>query len=174
MTKDLAAQLIAVVICLISVVCYFNKKKSGFLLIQAGVNVLYCVQYLLLGALSGIIGNSITSVKFFSFYLDAKNERKTTFKKSLIFCILGVGLGIFGLRDGWFAIIPMINAVLITYATAQDDPVIMRICYTVANASWIIFNFMTRAYVSAVYSAVELVVSLVSVFVFLKARKREE
>ncbi len=171
MTGKIMANIIAVVICIISAVSYFRKNKHGFLILQIAANILYCIMYILLGAISGMIGNSITAVKFFCFYLDSRRGITTSFKKSLIFCILSVVLGLFGFRDGWFAIIPIVNAVIITYATAQDDPVVMRSCYTVANAGWIVFNYMTMAYISAAYSALELVVSFVSVFVFLRAAK---
>ncbi len=163
------AQVIAVIICVISAVSYFKKAKSGFLLLQVLVNILYCLQYALLGIWSGVIGNAITVVKFWSFRNDAARGVKTSLKKSVIFCVVSVVFGLFGIGDGWFALIPIICAVLITYATAQDNAVKLRICYTVANLLWIIYNFMGRAYVSSVYSAFELVVSLVAVFVFLKS-----
>ncbi len=169
----IVAQVIAVIICIISSISYFRKGKDEFLIIQAGANILYALQYSLLGVWSGIIGNSITTVKFFSFWDDARKGRRTSLRKSVIFCVISVVFGVFGISDGWFALIPIVNAVLITYATAQDHPVIMRACYTVANAMWIVFNFMSRAYVSALYSVFELIVSLVSVFVFLKIMKNE-
>ncbi len=172
MTREVIANIIAVVICIISAISYFRKNKHGFLILQVVANILYSIMYVLLGAVSGMIGNSITTVKFFCFYLDAKKGVKTGFKKSLIFCILSVVLGLFGFKDGWFAIIPIVNAIIITYATAQDNPVIMRTCYTVANAGWIVFNYMTRAYISAAYSAFELVVSFVSIFLFIRLMKR--
>ncbi len=167
----IAAQVIAVIICIISSVSYFRKGKDEFLIIQAGANILYAIQYSLLGVWSGIIGNSITTVKFLSFWDDARKGRRTSLRKSIIFCVISVIFGAFGISDGWFAIIPIVNAVLVTYATAQDHPVVMRACYTVANTMWIVFNFMSRAYVSALYSVFELIVSLVSVFVFLKTMK---
>ncbi len=165
------AQVIAVAICIISSLSYFKKGKDRFLIIQVFANILYCIQYSLLGVLSGIIGNAITCVKFSVFYYDAKRGVKTSFGKSVVFCILSVVFGLFGIGDGWFALIPIVNAVLVTYATAQDDPVVLRACFSAANIMWIVFNFMSRAYVSAVYSVFELVVSLVSVFVFLKASR---
>lgn len=164
------AQAIALIICALSAYSYFKKTKDGFLFLQVLANVLYCVQYALLGVWSGAVANVITAIKFISFRKDAIDGVKTPLKKTIIF---GVASVVFGLLvfDGPLSLIPIITAVIITFATAQDNPVIIRAAYTVANLMWIFFNFMSRAYVSAVYSAFELVVSFVAVLIFMKKSK---
>jgi ABC-type Fe3+-siderophore transport system permease subunit len=99
-----------------------------------------------------------------------KEGIKTPLKKSVIFCVASVALGI-AVFDGPLSLIPIVTAVMVTFATAQDNPVIIRSAYTVANIMWIFFNFMSRAYVSAVYSAIELIVSFVAVIVFINRAK---
>ena len=167
------AQIIAVVICILSAYSYFKKSKDGFLFLQVLVNVLYCVQYALLGVWSGAVANVITAVKFISFRKDAIDGVKTPLKKTIIFCIASVVFGLL-VFDGPLSLIPIITAVLITFATAQDNPVIIRAAYTVANLMWIFFNFMSRAYVSAIYSAFELIVSFIAVLIFMKKAKEND
>lgn len=167
------AQAIALVICALSAVGYFKKNKESFLLVQIICNVLYCIQYALLGVLSGIVCNLLTIVKFISFRADAKSGRTTSLGKSLVFCVLSVVLGLVAI-DSWFSFIPIVIAVMLTFATAQDNPVILRLAYALSNILWIVFNFMGRAYVSALYCAVELIVSLASVMLIYRKNRAQK
>ena len=161
------AQGIGVLICLLASYGYFRKTRARFLRVQVAINILYTVEYLLLGVWSGAVANLISTAKFLSFEKDAAAGKKTTLKKSLIFCILSVVFGI-AVFDGWLSVIPIFVAVMVTFSTAQENPVIIRLSFALANVLWIAFNFAGRAYVSAVYSAVELVVSVVSLVLILK------
>lgn len=164
------AQGIGVIICLLAVYGYFRKTKDKFLGVQVIINILYCVEYGLLGVWSGAVSNLISTAKFLSFERDARAGRRTSYKKSIFFCLLSVAFGIL-VFDGWLSIVPIFVAVMITFASAQDDPIITRLAFALANVLWVVFNFVGRAYVSAVYSAVELVVSMISVALILKSRK---
>lgn len=163
------AQIIALAICAISAVGYFRKSKADFLFFQILANVLYCVQYALLGVFSGVVCNLLTIIKFISFRNDSKNDRKTSLTKSVIFCILSVIFGLIAV-DTWFSFIPIVNAVMLTIATAQDNPVILRISYILSNVMWIVFNFMGRAYVSAAYCFVELAMLTASLVILTKQK----
>jgi hypothetical protein len=57
---------------------------------------------------------------------------------------------------------------MITFATAQENPIVLRVMFAAVNVMWIVFNFISKAYVSCVYSAVDLVVSVVSMIVLLR------
>lgn len=166
------AQLIALVICAISAVGYFRKSKADFLFFQILASVLYGVQYALLGLFSGVVCNLITIIKYISFRNDANNDRKTTHLKSIIFCALSVIFGLFAI-DSWYSFIPIVNAVMLTFATAQDNPYVLRFSYVLSNVMWIVFNFMGRAYVSTVYCFVELVVLTVSLTILSKDRNTD-
>ena len=164
------AQIIAALICIISAYSYFKKNKDGFLYLQILVNVLFFVQYALLGAWSGAVANVINAAKFISFRRDTLNNTKTSISKTAIFAAISVVLGLL-VFDGPLSLIPIVTAVGVTFAAAQDNPVILRLTYTGANLLWIFFNFMSRAYVSAAYSAIEFAVSLAVVIMLIcKAR----
>ena len=126
------AQIIAAVICGISAYSYLKKSKDGFLYLQILANILFFVQYILLGVWSGAVANVINAVKFFSFRQDVINGVKTPLKKTIIFAAIGVVLGIL-VFDGPLSLIPIFTTVCVTFAAAQDNPVILRLSYTVSN-----------------------------------------
>lgn len=66
------AQILAVLICIVSSVSYLSKRKDAYLAEQLLVNVLYCAQYIILGAFSGAISNAVSLVKYIVFYINAK------------------------------------------------------------------------------------------------------
>ena len=173
MIKFWCAQGIGVIICVLAVWGYFRKTKDKFLGVQVIINILYCVEYALLGVWSGAVSNVISTAKFLSFERDAKAGRKTSYKKSVFFSALGVIFGIL-VFDGWLSLVPIFVAVMITFATAQDDPIVTRLAFALANALWVVFNFVGRAYVSAAYSAIELAVSVATAVMFIKIRAKEK
>ena len=135
------AQIIAAVICIISAYSYFKKSKDKFLYLQILVNILYFAQYILLGAWSGAVANAVNTAKFISFRRDYIKEVRTPLKKTMIFAAISVVLGLL-VFDGPLSLIPIITAVGITFAVAQDNPIILRLSYTVANLYniWVFFR----------------------------------
>lgn len=164
------AQAIGFIICLIATHGYFRKTREKFLNSQVIINVLYCIEYGLLGVWSAVVSNVLSTVKFISFEQDAKKGRKTSFAKSLFFCALSIVFGIL-VFDGWMSLVPVFSAVLITFATAQENPIALRVVFAVVNVMWIIFNFVNKAYVSCAYSAVDLIVSVVTMILLIKKGK---
>ena len=165
------AQFLALVICIISSVSYLSKRKETYLAEQFFVNVLYCAQYLILGAISGAIGNVISLVKYVVFYYNAKKGKKNPKWQAILFCAISIVLGCLAL-DGWHTLIPIVTAVVFTFAVWQDNPIVLRAIVIFCSILWIIFNVVVGAYVSAVYSGVELIFALVTMVKLLMGSKK--
>jgi len=163
------AQIIAVLICIVSSVSYLSKRKDTYLAEQFLVNVLYCLQYIILGAISGAISNAVSLVKYIVFYFNAKRDRKNSKWQVVFFCLISVILVCFALNE-WYSIIPIITSVIFTFAIWQDNPIVLRVIVIICNILWIIFNIVVGAYVSAVYSAVELIFAFVTMIKLLDRR----
>ena len=168
-----AAQVLGTIICIISTLSYFTKKKTSYLYAQFSVNALYSVQYFMLGSIAGGISNIVSLSKYVYFAYNAKREKENPKASIFIFCALSVILGIPAI-DGWHTFIPIITSVLFTFAIWQDSAVLLRIIVMLCNVLWIIFNFKVQAYVSMVYSIVELVVALVTTILIIRKGKKDE
>ena len=167
------AQGIGLVICLFAAYGYFRKTRAHFLGVQVIINILYCIMYALLGVWSGAVANLISTAKFISFEGDAKAGKPTSYKKSIFFCALSVVFGII-VFDGWMSIIPIFVAVMVTFAAAGESQIVIRIAYALANILWVFFNFFGAAYVSAVYSFVEFIMSIASIVLLVRTSKLGE
>ena len=165
------AQGVGVLICFLAAYSYFRKTKEDFLYLQITINVLYAIEYALLGVWTAAVINLVSTVKFITFRRDAIAGVRTSFCKSLFFCFNSVILGLVTYKD-LLSLIPIAIAVMITFAAAQNNPYILRTAYAMANLLWIFYNFKSMAYVSAMYCTVELVVSMTSIYVLWRRMKR--
>lgn len=170
MVEFFGAQVLAALICIVSAVSYFSKHKETYLAEQLVVNILYGVQYLLLGAFSGAVSNAISTVKYIVFYINAKNKKKNSIWLVILFCLLSIVFGILTFSN-IYSVIPIITSLVFTVAIWQDNPVILRTIVVCCSLLWIIYNLSVGAYVSAVYSFVELVSALATMIRLIKSRR---
>lgn len=172
MVLVLSAQVLALITCVISALSYISKRKDIYLAEQLSVNILYCLQYLILGAFSGAISNIISLAKYIVFYINAKKGKKNPLWQVIFFCLISLILGCFALSE-WYTVIPIVTSVIFTVAIWQDNPVVLRIIVIVCSLLWIVYNISVGAYVSAVYSGVELVFALVTMIKLIMERNKK-
>lgn len=84
--------------------------------------------------------------------------------------MISIILGCFALKE-WYTIVPIITSVIFTFAIWQDNPIVLRAIVVICNILWIVFNIAVGAYVSAIYSGVELVFALTTMIKLLIGRK---
>ncbi len=167
------AQILAIIICIISSISYFSKRKDTYLGVQFVVNILYGTQYLLLGAFSGAISNAVSLIKYIVFYRNAKQSKKNPTWQAIFFCLLSVGLGCLAI-NGWYTLVPIITSLIFTFAIWQDNPIVLRIIVIVCNALWIVFNLSVGAYVSAAYSFIELTMAFITMIKLISGRNKKD
>ncbi len=168
-----AAQVLGFIICILSSLSYFTKKKSSYLYAQLSVNVLYAAQYFMLGSVAGGINNIVSLAKYIFFAHNAKKGKENTKASILFFCALSIVLGIPAI-SGWHTFIPLITSLLFTYAIWQENPIVLRIIAMICNVLWVIFNFQVQAYVSMVYSIFEFIVAFITLILIIRKGKKDE
>lgn len=166
------AQGVAIIICILTSLSYFYKKKTSYLLTQFVVNLLYCIQYVLLGAIPAAVNNVIALVKYIIFYKSAKENKKNPVWQVILFSIISLVCGLIVL-DSIDGLVPVVTTLMFTYAVWQDNPVVLRIVVILCNLLWIMYNFNVKAYVSAVYSLIELIISLITLIMLVKKSKEK-
>lgn len=166
------AQALAVGVCIMTSLSYLAKQKKTYLIEQVAANSLYCAQYILLGAYAGAISNVLTIAKLVVCYINEKKGKGNPPWQALLFCGVSILLGVFAI-EGWYSVIPIVNAVVYTFGIWQDDPIFLRIMAGICSLLWIVFNFAVGAYVSAAYSAVEFIFVVVTMVKLIIQRRRE-
>ena len=156
--------LLAVALFLLS---YQMKKRRGIIITNVVSRVLYILQYLLLGAFSGAALDILGTVS------SVVAERKhTSFIKKhlrLIFLsvnisIIAVGLVIAVINKSLLDIFPIIGVLLHTSAFWISDEKIIRRVSLAGSPFWFIYNFLSRAYGSAlgdIFTMVSIVIAII-------------
>lgn len=166
----LAAQALGLVGCAISCGSYFSRRRTLYLLLQMMTVALYGVQYALLASVSGVVNDCVCFAKYLFVFLFLIRGREAPRWVGFVFAGVSVVLGAVAYRTP-SDLVPIVTAVLFTYAVWQKNPYVLRICAIVCNGLWIWFNLRAEAYVATVYCCVELLMTVVTIVRLLHSRR---
>ena len=146
---------------------YQLKKRSSIVGVAFLSNIFYVSQYFLLGAFAGAVMDILAAIA--SFLAVKKNAPfLEKFKKwvpaAMILVIVVIGLVIAGLQRSWIELIAVLGAVFQAISLWCDDEQTIRKFGLCSAPCWLVYNFISKAYGSAIGSIfviVSIVVSLV-------------
>ena len=145
------------------------KKKSNILVVQIIQLLLQGVSMLLLGGITGAISNVLSCYRN---YLCYKEKLNRVWKGILI--AASVAMTVLFNNQGWLGIIPV--AVCTVYILLMDvkDPIKFKLLVTLSFVPWIIYHFALKLYVAAIFDAVSVVTSAVTLCLMMRGKKRED
>ena len=151
------------------------KKKWQMLLINAGGNLFFILNLLLLGAADGnlfanataLIVNAVSLVQVFLSYWHVKKEKPVTIAENIIFLVLYVGLGFVGFNRA-LDLLPIVGSVFNMLAAFQRDEQKTRwlvLCNASIFCAYYIIIFSTSLFA-------ELLAVVTTVIGLIKYRKK--
>ena len=145
------------------------KKKSNILVVQIIQLLMQGVSMLLLGGITGAISNVLSCYRN---YLCYKEKLNRVWKGILI--AASVAMTLLFNNQGWLGIIPV--AVCTVYILLMDvkDPIKFKLLVTLSFVPWIIYHFALQLYVAAIFDAVSVVTSAVTLCLMMRGKKRED
>ena len=167
--RIIIANVIDFVAALIQVGSGSIKKKSNILVVQIIQLLMQGVSMLLLGGITGAISNVLSCYRN---YLCYKEKLNRVWKGILIAASIAMTL-LFN-NQGWLGIIPV--AVCTVYILLMDvkDPIKFKLLVTLSFVPWIIYHFALKLYVAAIFDAVSVVTSAVTLCLMMRGKKRED
>lgn len=167
--KIIIANVIDFVAALIQVGSGSIKKKSNILVVQIIQLLMQGVSMLLLGGITGAISNVLSCYRN---YLCYKEKLNRVWKGILI--AASVAMTLLFNNQGWLGIIPV--AVCTVYILLMDvkDPIKFKLLVTLSFVPWIIYHFALKLYVAAIFDAVSVVTSAVTLCLMMRGKKRED
>lgn len=140
----------------------WQKTRKRVLALITLDSILYFVQYLLLGALSGALSNIIGIIRTTIFM--NKEKYKILQKDTILYLIitLYIIIGIFS-YDGIISTFPVIVSILYSVVLWQDNVKTIRIGSSIMILSWLIYNISVGAYVGAIIETILFISSLLAV-----------
>lgn len=132
---------------------YQQKKRANIILLNVISRCLYILQYLLLGAFAGAVLDILGAVSSVVAGRKDKGFVKKHTKAALIMmnaCIIIAGGTIALLNRSWIDVFSIIGVLLHTSAFWISDEKIIRRVSLLGSPFWFVYNFLSRAYGSAV------------------------
>ena len=159
------AQVIAVIIIILMAVGAQAKTQRSFLLFQLIINILYCVHYSFLSAITAVVVCIISVLRTLIFYLYRRKDKTVPiWMLSLIIAVIITAGAL--TWDSWLCIIPIIATILFTFGQWQKDIRITRMFVIAGDASWIVYNVFYLAFADIAGRAVEALSCLIAAIRF--------
>ena len=168
------SQLIGIAAVGLYLLSYQLKKRKQIVWATCISNAFYVLQYVLLGAFSGAVMDTLSTVG--SFLAGKKNSplfrRYSRWFALLCFSLITVsGVVIAAVRRDWIELIPIVGALLQTGGLWFEDEQTIRKFGLSAAPFWLVYNIISRAYGAAIGSMLAIVSSLIAI---LRYRKNKE
>ena len=131
-------QAIGVLGIIASIIAFQTKKHNQILLFKTLNEFLFAIQYVLLGAYTGMAMNLVGCVRNIVFTKQVEKQKKTTLS-SIIFSILFTVFGI-ATWGGAKSLLIIIAKVLSTIAYSNQNTTVVRVIIFITSISWLIYN----------------------------------
>ena len=151
--------------------CFQLKDAKAIIACKLVSSILYVVQYFLLSA---FVGAAMDAAAFFGSYFAYKKDTAfiKKYKIPVIFLTVAVILtaGIV-LYENPISILPIAGVLFETWASWMEKERMIRIVSLLAVPCWLVYNFVSGAYGSAVGSVLALISILVALVRYSKSEK---
>lgn len=153
---------------------YQQKKRKNIIIWNVISRILYILQYLLLGAFSGAVLDVLGTISS----VLAEKKQISFIKKHLVAILVSVnaliiiaGLCIAYINKSFLDIFPIVGVLLHTSAFWITNEKIIRRVSLLGSPFWFIYNFLSKAYGSAVGD----ILTMVSIIIaMIKYRNLQE
>ena len=138
-------QMLGVVALIVGVISWNVKKRKDILDLQSLNIILFTLQYILLGAYTGAIASVVTLARNLVFA--QKGIKKWASSSLWIFVFIGLSILVLTFSwQGWPSILPVIGAIIGTYAVSRNDPKSIRFFMLLTVLFWGPYTLIVHFY----------------------------
>lgn len=160
------ANIIDLVAAFIQVASGSIKKKSKILAVQILQMLMQAGSMLLLGGVTGAINNCLSC---FRNYLCYKERLNRIWKAILI--AASVGMTILFNDQGLLGILPAAVCTVFIIFMDVKDPVKFKLLVTLSFVPWMVYHFILKSYVGAVFDIATIIMNGVTLFSMMKEKR---
>lgn len=161
---DILIQAIGVVGLICAAMAFQCKKHGTIMVLRTANELVFAVQYVLLGAYTGCAMNvfgSIRNVVFAEMVKRKKNTIPMRFVFSAVYVIF-IALTWAGIKS----VLSGFAKILSTFAYGSKNLVFMRVMIIITSGCWLIYNFLVRSYAGAISESITIISLIISLFRF--------
>lgn len=159
-------------LALVPFVLSFQAKNRKYLLILQIVSLLlFSVQYLLLGAWTGLILEFICIVRNIMFYFRDRVKSFNNIAMPIFFSLAAIAVGVFT-RTAWYWFIPVLANISQTIGLYMRKDINNRIFFLIGSPLWLVYNCLTGALVGVVTEVCNIISIVISIVRLAKNNKK--
>ena len=163
-------QILGIVAIALGFASYQTKTQKQLLILQFATCAVFCLHYLMIGAVTAMAMNSIGVVRNAIYYFREKKK-----SSSLVFPIIfAVIMGIVGIVtwEAWYSVFVFAGLVINTLCLAFKDPQNVRRSILVTSPLVLIYDVFVLSIGGIVYESVAIISSVVGIVRFAKKNKK--
>lgn len=157
------AQIIGIFALLTWIFSIQLNQKHNVLKMQVIANILYGLQYILLGVFTAGGLNFLSAIR--CFWYSKKQDETPSLFSLCFFLFLIIVVGVITFR-GILSLIPVVITMLYAYISWQKNLTVFRIIFIGCAVSWLFYNITVGAYVSFVGNIIEIISGSISIIRF--------
>lgn len=170
----IVSQIIGVLAVGTFLLSYQQKKRKNIIIFNVVSRVLYILQYLLLGAFEGAVLDILGALSsVIATQKDNGFVKKHTLVTVIIINVVIVAAGIL-LYENVFSLLPMVGVLLQTTAFWINDERIIRRVSLAGSPFWFVYNFVSRAYGSAVGDVLTMGSIIIAMIKYRKSKQLDQ
>ena len=158
-------QLIGIIAVFLWVISVHYKEQYKILFLQALANLVYTIQYALLGVFSAASMNFLSLIRCYIFYRKRKQKEDISKLWLIVFILLGIILGILT-YDNYLSLIPIIITLFYIISSWMKNSTWIRIVFLIAAFIWVYYNYTVGAYVCIIGNILEIISGISSIIRF--------
>lgn len=143
-------------------ISYLVKDKKTVLFLGMLCSLFYGLEYLLLGAISGLLTNIISILRNVWFYNNSKKKKKNSIWVLIVLAIITIISGLFSYAS-WYSILPIIATILFTYSIWQDNIKHYRYLAIPISLMWIVYNYCYFSIIGVISECVLLIFEILGI-----------
>lgn len=165
--RNLLIQIIGVIAILLWIFSVQQKKEHKILFLQTLANLMYTIQYYLLGVFTAATMNLVSCGRCYLFYKKRKAGKNIPKMELFIFLLCLIILGIITYESP-LSLIPIIITIFYTVSAYLKNAIWLRIIFLSAAFVWIFYNYTVGAYVCIIGNVLEIISGSISLVRFHK------
>ena len=151
--------------CLIMVLIGLLKQKSHILIAQSVQCLFMGAGNLILGGVSGFIGNIVTIIRNLVFL-----KFRNTAALKIFFILLQLILSLGSLTDGFISWLPLIAAALFTWCMDTKSPAKLKICILCTQVMWLAYDLYYRNFVASAFDVMTFVSNVIGLYMVTRKK----
>ena len=141
------------------------QKKSKILLVQILQLLMQGVSILLLGGITGAVSNVLSCYRNYLCY----KEKLNTFWKATLIAVSLVMTILFN-NQGWLGAVPFVICTAYILLMGMKDPIKFKILVMLSFVPWMIYHFVLKSYVGALFDAATIVTNVITLRAMIKEK----